>query len=207
MRHNVFNTPVLSPILRFASLLILKILGWRREGNLPDLSKYVVIGAFHTSIIDFPLAILFAFAYNEEIRWMGKHTIFRGPFRSLFLWMGGIPVNRNKPHGAVAQCVKLLKENEKMVVVIAPEGTRSKRDAWKSGFYYIASRAHVPMLLAFLDYRRKVVGVGPLITPSRDIGADMGIIADFYANVTPRRPDRATPPVLKIHQDPPHACH
>ena len=189
MRYTIFNTPVVSPILYGLALFLLKICGWRTEGRLPDIPKYVVVGAYHTSNWDFPLGILAAFAFRADMRWMGKDSLFRWPFYSLFRWMGGIPIDRTKAHGVVAESIRTFNENERMIMVIAPEGTRSKVKTWKKGFYYIAINARAPILLASLDFRRKVAGIGPLITPSGDIEADMEIIRGFFANVTARHPE------------------
>ena len=198
MRYTIFNTPVLSPILYGLALFLLKISGWRKEGRLPDIPKYVVTGAYHTSNWDFPLGILFAFAFRANMRWMGKDSLFRWPFHSLFRWMGGIPIDRTNAHGVVAESVRAFNENGRMIMAIAPEGTRRKVDTWKKGFYYIALNARVPILLASLDFGRKVAGIGPLVTPSGDIEADMEIIRDFYANVTARHPERAGVPAVDV---------
>ncbi len=197
MRYTIFDTPVVSPILYGFSMLVLKILGWRKEGDLPDIPKYVIAFAYHTSNWDFPLAMVLAFVYRVNMHWIGKDSLFRWPLYSLFRWMGGIPVERSKAHGVVGEVVRIFNENESLILGIAPEGTRRKVKAWKKGFYYIALNAKVPILLVFLDYRRKVAGIGPLITPSGDIEADMEIIRGFFVNVTPRHPERATIPVVE----------
>jgi len=194
MRYSIFNTPVLSPILYGLSVSLLKILGWRTEGRLPDLPKFVIAGAYHTSNWDFPLGVLFAFAFRADIRWMGKDGLFRWPFHSLFRWMGGIPIDRSRSHGVVAASARAFDENDRLIMVIAPEGTRSKTNTWKKGFYYIALNARVPILLAYLDYHRKVARLGILLTPTGDIQADIEVIRDFYKDVTPRHPELATPP-------------
>ena len=197
MRYTIFDTPIISPILHGVSVFLLKIFGWRTEGQLPDLPKYVIVGAYHTSNWDFPFAVMFAFVLRIRICWMGKNSLFRWPFRSFFRWVGGIPIERSQHHGVVGETIRAFKENERLIMVITPEGTRRRVQAWKKGFYYIALNAKAPILLAFLDYRRKVAGIGPLITPSGDIEADMEILRDFFANVTPRHPERATIPFVE----------
>jgi len=202
MRYTIFDTPIISPILYGVSLLLLRIFGWRKEGELPDIPKYVIVGAYHTSNWDFALAVLFAFAFRAKICWMGKDALFRWPFRPLFRWMGGIPIDRSRPHGTVGESVRAFNENERMIMAITPEGTRRRVQAWRKGFYYIALGANVPILLAFMDFRRKAVGMGPHITPTGDIEADMKTIREFYANVTPRHPELASPPVVEVKTGP-----
>lgn len=194
MRYSIFTTPVLGSLLYAVSVSLLRLLGWRKEGGLPDVPKFVVAGAFHTSNWDFPLGVLFAFAYRADMRWMGKDALFRWPFRTLFRWMGGIPIDRSQSHGVVAESVRAFNERERMILVIAPEGTRRKTRAWKTGFYYIALEARVPILLGSLDYRRKAARLGSLFMPTGDIEADLAIIRSFYADVTPRHPELITPP-------------
>jgi 1-acyl-sn-glycerol-3-phosphate acyltransferase len=131
-----------------------------------------------------------AFAFRVKVRWMGKDSLFRGPFSAIFRWLGGIPVDRSKSTGMVAQAIQAFRESEHMIMIIAPEGTRSRTSHWRSGFYHIAMGAGVPSALGFLDYRRKAAGIGPLITPTGDIDADMQAIRAFYAGVTPKHPER-----------------
>jgi 1-acyl-sn-glycerol-3-phosphate acyltransferase len=196
MRRTIFNTPVLSTVIRGLALLWLKSAGWRMEGRLPDAPKFVVAGAYHTSNWDFPFAVAFAFAFRACIAWMGKASLFRWPFGSFFRWMGGIPIDRSKAHGVVAQSIRAFNEADELIMVIAPEGTRKKGKTWKRGFYYIARGANVPIVLGFLDYPRKVGGIGPALTPTGDLAADMQLIRSFFAAVTPRHPEQATPPTF-----------
>jgi 1-acyl-sn-glycerol-3-phosphate acyltransferase len=194
VRYTIFDTPILSSILVGVALVLLKLIGWRKEGELPNAPKFVIIGAHHTSNWDFPMAMVFAFAYRTKICFLAKDSLFRWPFGALFRWFGGIPIERSHAHGVVAERIRAFNESERLVMVIAPEGTRAKVRVWKKGFYYIAQGANVPIQLAFLDYKRKVGGMGPLITPTGDIEADMARIRDFYATVTPKRPERADVP-------------
>lgn len=194
MRWTVFNTPVVSTLLHGFSVLSLRLLGWRTDGVLPDEPKFVVVGAPHTSNWDMPLAIMFAFAYECNIFWLGKETLFRPLYGWFFRWLGGIRVDRNQRQGAVAQVVKTFNESDQLILVIAPEGTRKRVKRWKTGFYHIALGAKVPILVGFLDYRRKVGAIGPLIKPTGDFAADMRRIRDCFAGVTPKNPDLAALP-------------
>ena len=190
-RWTIFNTPVVSTVLHGVAVLLLRLFGWRTDGVVPDEPKFVVVGAPHTSNWDLPLAVMFAFAYDRRIFWLGKETLFRPLHGWFFRWLGGIRVDRSQRHGAVGQAVKTFNESDELILVIAPEGTRKRVKHWKSGFYHIALGAKAPILLACLDYGRKVGGLGPLITPTGDFAADMRPIRDYYAGIIPKNPDLA----------------
>ena len=161
---------------------ILKSVGWKVEGRLPEIPKYVLIGAPHTSNWDFPFAMLTKWALGFKFNWIGKDSLFRWPLGGLMRRLGGIPVNRRIRTRFIDQMISAYNEREKLVIVITPEGTRSKTEHWKTGFYYIALGAHVPIVMGYIDYERKVVGIGPIFHPSGDIAADIKKIAEFYAD-------------------------
>lgn len=193
MRYTIFDTPILNTLLRWQALVLLKIFGWRREGQLPDIPKYVVIAAPHTTNWELPIALATAFSFRIRVSWMGKDSLFRWPFGAFFRWLGGIPVVRTRSTGLVAQSIQAFRENERFVLILAPEGTRSRTGHWRSGFYYIAKGTGVPIALGFVDFRRKIAGIGPvLLTPTGDIDADMRIIRAFYAGVTGKHPDKSS---------------
>jgi 1-acyl-sn-glycerol-3-phosphate acyltransferase len=185
----IFDTPVLSGFLRRASRAGLALRGWTLEGAPPSERRYVIIAAPHTSNWDLPLTLAMAFAYGLRIRWMGKDAIFRAPFGALFRWLGGVAIDRSRPNGMVAGSVDRFRAAEDFVLVVPPEGTRARVRHWKTGFYWIAHGASVPIALGFLDYRRKVGGFGPALVPTGDIDADMLVIRDYYANVTGKYAD------------------
>lgn len=189
MQVTIFDTPVLNTLLYYISLFLLKMTGWRKEGRLPTSPKYVIIAAPHTSNWDLFYTLVIASAFRIKINWMGKDAIFRPPFRGICQWLGGVPVDRSKSNNAVEQSVRLFKEREQLALVVSPEGTRQKVHFWKTGFYYIAHGANVPIALGFLDYRRKVGGFGPAFLPTGDIEADMIEIKAFYAGVTGKYTD------------------
>jgi len=188
MNPTIFNTPGLEAVLYRASRLILSLAGWRTRGRLPQIPKFVLVGAPHTSNWDLPFTLLMAFALRARIHWMGKAAIFRRPFRGFFQWLGGIPVERSQSDNLVVQSIQQFQRNDQLILTIAPAGTRQRVIRWKSGFYHIACGANVPIVLGFLDYRRKVGGIGPLIYPSGNIAADMETIRDFYDGVTGKNP-------------------
>jgi 1-acyl-sn-glycerol-3-phosphate acyltransferase len=201
MRYTLFDTPVISPLLRGLAFSFLKVFGWRLEGRLPDVDKLVVIAAPHTSNWDLPVLLSLAFALRAKACWLGKHSLFRRPFGFLFRWMGGIPVYRSASQNMVAQSVEMFRNSEKLILTIPPEGTRSKVSHWKTGFYYIALGAGTPIAMAFIDYKRKASGVGPTLYPTGNIEADMEVIRNFYATVTAKYPDKASLPALARDQE------
>lgn len=168
-------------------------LGWRVEGTLPDLRKFVVIGAFHTSNWDFFVAMAVMFALDLKGSWIAKHTIFRWPFRSLLRALGGTPVNRLQHRGMVQSAIDLFGKHEKFIFAITPEGTRSRVEHWKTGFYHIAMGAQVMIVPAYFDYPGKTVGFGPPFEPRGDVERDIAALQRFYEpyRKTAARPDRA----------------
>lgn len=196
MTYTIFDVPVLRGLLRALSILYLKIIGWRKVGNLPDIPQYVIIVAPHTSNWDFPIGLAFAFALKIRGYWLGKDSLFRWPFRGFFRWLGGIPIDRSKSSDVVAQMVQIFRERARLTMVLAPEGTRKKVSYWKSGFYHIARGANVPIVLAFLDYFRKAGGIGPVFKPTGDIEADMEFIRAFYKTVTGKYPEKQCTPAF-----------
>jgi 1-acyl-sn-glycerol-3-phosphate acyltransferase len=166
---------------------LLALLGWRVEGELPDLSKFVIAVAPHTSNWDFVVGMAAMFALDLRLAFIGKHTLFRGPFAPVLRWMGGIPVDRSSPHGVVADSVSAFASADRLVLAIAPEGTRTHVTRFKSGFLAIARGARVPVLLAALDYEGRRVRFGPLIEASDDIEADRQRVEAYFATIRGRR--------------------
>jgi 1-acyl-sn-glycerol-3-phosphate acyltransferase len=197
MRRTIFEVAFIARPMGWLSRAILRLLGWRMEGPAPEVSKCVVVVAPHTSNWDFPVAMLYAFAFGLNVSFLGKAELFRWPVVGpLFYRLGGIPVERSKAHDVVQSTVRAFDERECLILGIAPEGTRKKVATWKTGFYRIAIGANVPVALAFLDYGRKAGGFGPMLYPTGDIDEDMKVIAAFYAGVTARRPDLTAPPSI-----------
>jgi len=167
---------------------ILRLIGWRTHVIPPPTSRYVLIGAPHTSNWDFVLVLLLMAAEKIPIRLMGKDSLFRGPIGILMRSLGAIPVYRGEKTNLVDQIAAKFDEYEELVIGISPEGTRSKTSRWRTGFYYIALKADVPIVMAYLDYGNKVCGLGPSIKPTGDIQADFEIIRDFYARIVGKYP-------------------
>lgn len=196
MRHTVFNTPVLCPLFRFIARAGFWLSGWKIAEPSPRLQKYVLIGAPHTSNWDFPIAIGMALLSHTEIHWLGKHSLFEGPFGGFMRWLGGLPVVRTQRNDLVAHTSSVFKAEDHFVLALAPEGTRSPVDTWKSGFYRIAEAAEVPIVLGYADFKHKRAGFGPAILPSGNYERDLRQIFSFYAKIQPRRPERFKLPLL-----------
>lgn len=184
MQQTIFDTPVISPLVRQLSVAALRLGGWQLKGELPPANKFVMIAAPHTSNWDLPVMLAVAFAFGVRLAWLGKHTLFRGPFGYFFRWLGGLPVDRSAAHDVVAQSIALFQQRDQLMLAVAPEGTRKKVRYWKTGFYHIASGAGVPIVTGFIDYRRKETGVGPTLQPTGQLAADLQIIQAFYAGIT-----------------------
>jgi len=181
-RTTVFSTPIITPLLRLIAILILKLTGWKAVGNTISQPKYVLIGAPHTSNWDFPLMLLVVLKLRLQLYWMGKHTLFPFPFSGFMKWLGGIPINRSKSHNVVNDIVLQFNDNEKFVVLVPPEGTRSKVTSWKTGFYHIANNANVPILMGYINAEKKEGGLADFFYPTGDLEKDMKAIRAFYAD-------------------------
>lgn len=170
--------------------LILKLSGWRTHVIPPHTSRYVLIGAPHTSNWDFLLALALMSVERIPIRIMGKDSLFRWPMGVFMRAIGAIPVNRRERTSLVDQIVAKFDEHSDLIIGISPEGTRSKTSRWRTGFYYIALKAKVPIVMAYLDYKNKIVGLGPSIKPTGDIQADFVKIRDFYSGIVGKFPHK-----------------
>ena len=183
MHRTIFTTPGVNTLLRGFSRAFLRLTGWRVEGALPQsCPRCVLIAAPHTSNWDLPYTLMVAFVLRLNVYWMGKASIFRWPFGGLMRWLGGIAVRREQSNNLVAASAQALREAQGPVqLIVPPEGTRSKTRYWKTGFYYIALTAEVPIVMAYMDYAQKRSGLGPVFSPTGDIDADMQAIKTFYA--------------------------
>ena len=190
MKATIFNTPILSPFLRLLSNSIMRLFGWRVDGTLPDLPKYVIIGAPHTSNWDFILFLGIIFRLRINVSYMGKVELFRSPLGWFFYYCGGIPVDRSKSTGLVEQTVEACEKADQFILVIAPEGTRHGVKEWKRGFYHIAKGAGIPIVMAKVDGKHKTVHVGQIFHPTEDMEADMNAIQDAFKGMIGIRPSK-----------------
>jgi 1-acyl-sn-glycerol-3-phosphate acyltransferase len=161
----------------------------------------VLIAAPHTSNWDLPFMIAFAMAFDLHISWMGKSALFRGPFGAFMRWLGGIPVRREDRNGKVEEMARWFASRESLVLAIAPEGTRFRAAHWKSGFYWIAKRAGVPIVPSYLDFGTRTAGFGPALVPSESVASDMERIRAVYAGKRGLFAD-GFGPVRLIEEDP-----
>jgi len=162
---------------------LLALFGWRVDGSLPDRPKLVAIVAPHTSNWDFVLGIAVVYALGLRVRFLGKHTLFRPPLGWLMRWLGGTPVVRETPQGAVTDAADMIAREEKVLLGIAPQGTRRSSAGWRSGFYNIALAAKVPILPVAFDGERKSVRLFAPFVPGGDYAADLPKLQALYEGV------------------------
>ncbi len=171
----------------------LSLAGWQAEGAIPKYDKFVVIAAPHTTNWDGVYMVMIAIRYGIQFRWMVKHTLAEGVLSPIIRLSGGLGVDRRSSHNVVEQIVKRFEEADKLVLAIAPEGTRSLRKHWRSGFYHIAVAAKVPIVMGYLDYDRKRGGFSSGITPSGNMDEDIKIFREFYSKIGPKHPKNFGP--------------
>lgn len=167
---------------------LLAIFGWRITGEIPNLPKFLIVGAPHTSNWDMLLGMVGMYAIGFRIFWMAKQSLFRWPFARLIHWLGGVPVDRRAAQGLVGQMIAAFQSREQLILVILPEGTRSKARRWKTGFYHIATGADVPLVMAKFDYAHKILSFGPLLRASGDVEADLPHIQSLFTGIVGKHP-------------------
>lgn len=182
---------LLSRLLRRFLLWFYRTRGWTAQGTPPADGRGVIIAAPHTSNWDFVNFVGLTDALGVNAHFMGKKELFRWPLRRFMHDMGGVPVDRSARNDYVAQMVAEFSRRKRFLLTVAPEGTRGAVRTWRTGFYYIALGAKVPLLVGMMDYGTKTGGLGPAIWPTGDYVADMKIVAEYYRSVTPRNPARA----------------
>ena len=173
---------------------MLRVLGWKITGDYPyGIKKCIFVVIPHTSNWDFPLGLLVRGSLHEHIMFFGKSTLFRFPFGGLFRWLGGIPVDRSKSTNFVDTVVALYHERDELMTVIAPEGTRSKVETLKSGFYYIAKGANIPIILCKFDYGKKEIHFAAPFYPTDDKDEDFEFFRNHFKNVKGKNPELGWP--------------
>ena len=186
---------------RFIASTLLRICGWRVAGPPPDVPKAVIIGGPHTSNWDGIFTLAAMVVLHLDARVMIKDSAFRGPLGWLLRWLGAMPIDRNSAKGVVQQTVDQFVGNDKMVIIVAPEGTRDGASEWKSGFWRIAKGAGVPIIVATADYRKKEIAFPALVMPGDDMEADMATILECYRGVEPRHPARLSAPLAAMRRE------
>lgn len=177
---------------KFIGKLLLKLGGWKPMGEIPaDTQKCVIIEAPHTAIQDFFVGIAYFWYIERPVSIMMKAEFFKNSIMGYLLKkLGGIPVNRGHRNNMVERMNQEFANHEQMNLVICPEATRKKTDHWKKGFYLIAEGANVPIVLGFIDYKKKTCGIGKVMIPSGDYDKDLAEIWDFYKDIKAKHPER-----------------
>jgi 1-acyl-sn-glycerol-3-phosphate acyltransferase len=196
MQHSKTQISLLSRLVRKFLVWIYHRNGWKAVGEVPKERRFVLIAAPHTSNWDF----LYFVGLTEDLgimpHFMGKKSLFRWPVRKFMFDMGGVAVDRASKQNYVEQMIDEFEKRDEFMLTIAPEGTRGKVKAWKTGFYHIAMGAKVPIVIGMMDYSRKTGGLGPAIWPTGDYAADMAQIKKQYDGVIPRHPDRIVKDII-----------
>ena len=180
-------------MLQAIAKAILKIGGWEMAGELPAEKRAVVIAVPHTSNWDGFWALVYKVAAQLDIHFFAKQSLFWFPLNILLRALGGVPLDRKRAGSAVDRAIEMFRTNDSFYFGLAPEGTRSRVDHWKSGFYRIAEGADVPVVLGFLDYGKRQIGIGPTLKLSGDWHKDLDFCRDFYSNIEGRWPEKAGP--------------
>ncbi|WP_300439759.1 1-acyl-sn-glycerol-3-phosphate acyltransferase [Christiangramia sp.] len=168
----------------FARLIFFKILGWKLENDFnPEIKKCVIIVAPHTSSYDFLIGILVRKIMGIQINFVGKKELFKPPFGWYFKAVGGAPIDRSGMKKKVDAIAEIFNKKEVFRLAMSPEGTRKKTDKWKTGFYYIAVKANVPIILVSFDYGNKLVKISKAYSPTGDFKKDFTEIFSFYEGV------------------------
>lgn len=170
---------------------LFRLLGWKGEYRHPNTEKFIIIVAPHTSNFDFFIGFIFSRAFALPFpNFLAKDSAFRGVIGKLGRKVGGIPVNRSERTNFVDQVAAEFQKRDHMILAITPEGTRSRTEYWKTGFYHMALKANVPVVMAYIDYARKYISCGDIAEITGDMDADIAKIRAYYAPITPRHPER-----------------
>lgn len=170
----------------------LRAIGWRFEGEIPNVAKAVVIAAPHTTNWDFIIGVLGMFAVGVRVSFLGKDTLFRPPLGWVMRWLGGFPVNRVLASGVVEQTVELIQRSKALILALSPEGTRSRVERWRTGFYHIAEGAGVPIIPVAFDFGTRSLRFGEPLIPSGDMRADLERLVAFFSKARAYRPELAS---------------
>ena len=174
-----------------AKLIYFKLLGWQVSGftHINSIKKAVIIGAPHTHWMDFPIGVLVRSVLGVKTNYVGKKSLFKWPYGWFFRWLGGAPVERKSNENQVEAIARIFNEREEFRIALAPEGTRKKVDKWRTGFYYIAKTANVPIIMFTLDFENKTNHFSEPFHLSGDKEADFKVIKEFYKDVKGKIPE------------------
>lgn len=175
---------------KIARFILYTLLGWKTVGNFPKhLNKYVIIAAPHTHWLDFPLGIAIKWAEGIPANYVGKASLFKPPFGFIFRWLGGAPVERTKSNNKVDSIVSIFKNRDKFILGMSPEGTRKKVTQWRTGFYYIAKGAQVPIVMATLNFKDKEVKISEPYYTTNDMEHDFKVFHSYFEGVVGKIPE------------------
>jgi 1-acyl-sn-glycerol-3-phosphate acyltransferase len=176
--------------MRAVYRFLFRVFGWKIVGGFPpELKKYIVAVAPHTSNIDFLIGVACrSLLKMQNARFLAKRSLFRPPFGFIFRWLGGYPVDRHKSGDMVGQVAAIFAREDHFILAIAPEGTRKKVEKLRTGFYYIARQAGVPIIPCGFDYSKKEVIIGSAFYPSQDVTADIDLLTTFFKNIRGKNP-------------------
>lgn len=170
--------------------IIFWITGWRIEGNFPNLKKYIAAVAPHTSNWDFVIGIMArSLLHLEKAKFLGKDSLFKPPFGWFFRWLGGYPVDRSKKSDMTEQVAGYFHSHDEFILAMAPEGTRKKVEKLRTGFYFIAKKANVPIVPCGFDFEKKKVIIGQPMYPTDDIDQDFALLMNFYRGIQGKNPE------------------
>ncbi len=173
-----------------SKFIFTKILGWKLVGNFPrDINKYVLIGVPHTSWQDFMIGILVRYMESEKLNFIAKNSLFKKPFGFIFRALGGTPVDRTKNNNLVEAIISTFNSKEEFRLAMSPEGTRKKTKKWKTGFYYIAKGAKIPIVMFTFDFGKKQVALSDPYYLTDNKEDDFAYFYEFYKNVKGKYPD------------------
>lgn len=179
--------------MKWLGKFYLWIIGWKTGSTLPvSVKKCVLVAAPHTSNMDYPIALATLYAAGIRVRFLAKKSLFRFPLGILMRLTGGLPVDRSRHTNMVEAMIEMFSKNEKLVLMIPVEGTRSYVKEWKSGFYHTAVGAGVPIALGYLDYGRKIAGFGELFYPTGNYARDLIEIQSYYRQFKARYPEKSS---------------
>lgn len=166
------------------------ITGWKIAPNFPDgIKKAVLVHAPHTSNLDFFIGYAAFRIYRINTKFLIKKEAFKGPMGWIVKGMGGIPVDREKKSNIIEFATELIRDNDEMLIMFTPEGTRKYNPDWKTGFYRLAQNAEVPIIITFIDYKNKVGGFGPDFKMTGDVDKDIAELKEFYKTIQGRHPE------------------
>ncbi len=172
-----------------AKFIYFKLMGWQLIGAFPELKKYVIIVIPHTSWHDFYMGLLLRRISGVNINYVGKKELFKKPYGWYFRWMGGAPLDRTPGQNSVQAIASIFNRKDEFKLALAPEGTRKKVAVWKTGFYYIAKEASVPIIMVAFDYGKKQIKIAEAFYPSGNIDDDFKKMKPFFKNVIGKIPE------------------